>query len=564
MRTWTNTAVLCTLALLRLSGVGVGSTTEQAAPPPTLAQAQARLQGGDLDGARTVLEQIVAARPKDAVAWRMLATARRQSNEIPEAIAALQKALAIAPDDAQTLFDLGITHAAARDAAAAFEWLGKARASRRIDLTQLETLPAMAPLRTDARYPALLPTRADFADPFVEPVTIIREWTGEAANDQFGWIARSLGDVDGDGVDDVATSAPTSSTAAPRAGRIYVYSSKRGALLWTADGSEGDQLGSGIEAAGDVNGDGASDVIASAPFGGYAKVFDGRTGAVLLTLKSAQPIEAFGMHVDGAGDVNGDKVPDLIVGAPGAPKVAATFDGHAYIYSGKDGTLIHSLNAERPGDRFGAAVAGLKSDSGPAMLAVGAPAAGPARTGRTYVYRGLAREPAFVIESDDTGSALGAMFLSFPGDLDGDGVADVYASDWANTAKGPSTGRIFVHSGRSGRRLLTLTGETAGEGFGTSPSAAGDVDGDGVGDLIVGAWQHGSAAVGAGRAYLYSGRTGRLIRTFTCKTPGDAFGFDAVGIGDVNGDGAADLLITSAWSGISGFRSGRVFIVSSK
>jgi hypothetical protein len=55
-----------------------------------------------------------------------------------------------------------------------------------------------------------------------------------------------------------------------------------------------------------------------------------------------------------------------------------------------------------------------------------------------------------------------------------------------------------------------------------------------------------------------------LIRTFTCKTPGDAFGFDAVGLGDVNGDGAVDLLITSAWSGISGFHSGRVFIVSSK
>jgi hypothetical protein len=156
------------------------------------------------------------------------------------------------------------------------------------------------------------------------------------------------------------------------------------------------------------------------------------------------------------------------------------------------------------------------------------------------------------------------MFLSFPGDLDGDGVAEVYASDWANTAKGPSTGRIVVHSGTSGRRLLTLTGETAGEGFGTSPSAAGDVDGDGAGDLIVGAWQHASGAVGAGRAYMYSGRTGRLIRTFTCKTPGDAFGFDAVGLGDVNGDGAVDLLITSAWSGISGFHSGRVFIVSSK
>jgi hypothetical protein len=139
----------------------------------------------------------------------------------------------------------------------------------------------------------------------------------------------------------------------------------------------------------------------------------------------------------------------------------------------------------------------------------------------------------------------------------------VYASDWSNAAKGPSTGRIYVHSGKDGRRLYALTGEGPGDGFGTSPSTAGDVDGDGAADLVVGAWQHGSAAIGAGRVYLYSGRRGALIKTFTCRTPGDTLGFDAVGLGDVDGDGTVDLLITSGWSGVSGFHSGRVFIVSS-
>ena len=68
------------------------------------------------------------------------------------------------------------------------------------------------------------------------------------------------------------------------------------------------------------------------------------------------------------------------------------------------------------------------------------------------------------------------MFVSVPGDVNGDGVPDVYASDYTNAAKGASTGRIYVHSGRDGRRLLTLTGEGAGEGFGIGPGAAGDVD----------------------------------------------------------------------------------------
>jgi len=120
-----------------------------------------------------------------------------------------------------------------------------------------------------------------------------------------------------------------------------------------------------------------------------------------------------------------------------------------------------------------------------------------------------------------------------------------------------------VHSGKDGRRLLTLTGETAGEGFGTSPSNAGDVDGDGHADLIVGAWQYAGAAVSGGRAYLYSGNDGRLMKTFTSRTPGDTFGFDSVAMGDIDKDGTLDFLITSAWSGIHHFHSGRVFIVSS-
>jgi hypothetical protein len=122
---------------------------------------------------------------------------------------------------------------------------------------------------------------------------------------------------------------------------------------------------------------------------------------------------------------------------------------------------------------------------------------------------------------------------------------------------------VYVHSGADGRQLLALTGSGAREGFGTSPSQAGDVDGDGHADLVVGAWQYAGAAVSGGRAYLYSGKDGRLMRTYTCRIPGDTFGFDSVTLGDVNGDGMADFLITSAWSGVNGFRSGRIFIISS-
>src|SRR5262249_52020705 len=154
-----------------------------------------------------------------------------------------------------------------------------------------------------------------------------REWDGEAANDQFGWIARSAGDVDGDGVPDVVTSAPT---ARKSAGRIYVYSTKTGARLWTADGiADGDQLGSGVEGVGDTNKDGIPDVIASAPNGGYARVYSGRDGRVLLTLRGEGANDGYGTHAAGVGDVDRDGCADVIVGAPGAAGGA----GRAYVYS---------------------------------------------------------------------------------------------------------------------------------------------------------------------------------------------------------------------------------------
>ena len=529
--------------------------------PATIPQAMARLQAGDAAGARKILETVVAASPADARAWRQLGLVCRQLQDADCAVTAARRAVDLQPANAQMLFDLGVAYALKKDVEAAFEWLAKARAGRKVDMTQMEGMTVLDPLRGDPRFASLVPTAKDFEDPFVEPVAIHREWRGEASNDQFGWIARSIGDVDGDRADDVVTSAPTNASGGPRAGRIYVYSSASGRELWQATGAAQDQLGIGLEAAGDVNGDGAGDVIAGAPGGGYVRIYSGRDGAVLLTLRSEQKGEVFGRHVRGIGDVNADGAPDLIVGAPGAP-ASSDFEGRAYIFSAKDGSRLLTLKGERAGDQFGAAVSGRTDGKAP-IIAVGAPRAGVARAGRTYVYRALSSDPAFVIDADATGTALGGMFLSFPGDLDGDGMPDVYASDWPNAAKGPSTGRIYVHSGKDGRQLLSLTGETAGDGFGSSASVAGDVDGDGVGDLIVGAWQYSGAAIGAGRAYLYSGKTGRLVKTFTCRTPGDTFGFDAVGLGDVNRDGMIDLLITSGWSGVRGFHSGRVFVISS-
>jgi hypothetical protein len=533
-------------------------------PPPGMAEAM-RIQASDPAGAAKILKEVVAREPANARAWRLLGVSLQQSAQLDAAIEAYMTALKLG-NDPVAAYNLGTVYARKNDPDRAFEWLGKAKAAR-FDMSFAQVDTDLDALRSDPRFGALLPKPEDFANPFVEETTILHEWTGEAINDQFGWIARQIGDVDRDGVLDFVTSAPTHATGGEAAGRIYVHSTKSRTLLWKADGAAGDRLGRVLEAAGDVNKDGVPDVVATK--GAQVRVYSGRDGAVLLTLSSPTALPL--VSAAGAGDVNDDGHADLIAGstpvsappAPGQPAAPPPqTPGAAYVFSGKNGGVLLSLAGERAGDRFGSAVAGDTS-GGRTRLVVGAPGAGPARTGRVYVYAGLTAQPSFVVESDDTGAALGAMFVAVPGDVNGDGVADVYASDFPNRAKGPATGRVYVHSGKDGTRLLTLTGETAGEAFGTSDSTAGDVDGDGAADLAVGAWQFAGAAPSGGRIYVYSGKNGRLLRTITCRVPGDTLGFDSVGIGDTDGDGTVDLLVTSAYSGVKGYRSGRVFLVSS-
>jgi len=546
------------LALITLA---IAAAAAQQAPAPTVAAAMARLQAQDPAGAAQILEAITAREPGNVQAWRVLGVAYQRAKDLDRAIAANEKAHQLDPAWAPTMYNMGAAYALKQNADAAFEWLAKAKATRKLDMTQIDGDANLASLKSDPRFRALLPTPEDFANPFVEPVKIVREWDGEAANDQFGWIARVIGDVDRDGIADIVTSAPTKDVGGASAGRVYVYSTKTGKLLWSVSGKPGDQLGIGIEAAGDVNRDGVPDVVASAPGAGSAYVYSGADGHVLLSVTAEKQSDAFGRHVAGVGDIDHDGYADVIVGAP-ANGAGGDGAGRAYVYSGKDGRVLLTLTGEAAHDAFGSAVAGSTRGK-KSFLIVGAPGAGPKHAGRTYVYTSLTTRPAFVVDADDTGNALGAMFLSTVGDVDHDGVPDIYISDFSNAAKGPQTGRIYVHSGYDGKRLLTLTGETAGEGFGIGPADAGDVDHDGHADLIVGAWQYAGAAMSGGRAYLYSGKDGHLMKTFTCRIPGDAFGFDAVGMGDVDGDGTIDFLITSAWSGIRGFHSGRMFIISS-
>src|SRR5262245_45525148 len=309
--------IVLTLALLTTV------LTAQSSPSSDkeIAAAGAKIAAGDLPGATAILEKVVATDPGNKLAWRQLGFVYLKQKKIAESRAAYEKLLALSPAASQApqaLYNIGVGYAMEGNKDAAFEWLGKARATGKLDMTQIQVDDDLKSLSTDPRFQALLPKPSDFANPFVdsEKVVVIREWVGEGPGDQFGWIARPLGDIDRDGVEDFVTSAPSVNAGGKDAGRVYVYSTKTGKLLWKADGAPADELGTGVELAGDVNKDGVPDVIAGAPGGGKTVIYSGKDGKVLHTLTAEAKSDTFGRHVSYAGDVDGDGYDDVLVCAP--------------------------------------------------------------------------------------------------------------------------------------------------------------------------------------------------------------------------------------------------------
>lgn len=533
---------------------------------PTIEAGRAALGRQDFAAAEAIFAARVEQDAEDAQAWHLLGMALHAQRKLDAALEAHVRAATFPSTKASATYNAACAHALLGDADTAIDWLERACDAGFRDRGRCFTDPDLQALRSDPRFLRAVPPLRVGNDAFREDVRVLHEFHGENAGDQFGWVARWVGDIDEDGAVDFGTTAPSWPGNGQWRGKVYVYSSKRGELLFAHEGQPGARLGNSVSAAGDVDGDGRLDVLVGAPAGGQqagcAYVYSGVDGAELLRLSAGEANDGFGLKVCELGDLDGDGHGDVAIGAPRCDAAGAD-SGRVYAYSGATGKELFRIDGEAAGDRFGTSI-DATLDPRNRLLIVGAVSAGERNVGRCYVYAvdRFGAEPAFTIEPDETGANLGQYFVTAIGDVDGDGVGDVYASDWNNAALGPNTGRVYVHSGATGERCLIVTGHRPGEGFGTSVSDAGDVDGDGHVDLIVGAWQNPEGAASAGKCYLHSGADGALLATYTSTVGGDTLGFDATNVGDVDGDGGIDFLLTSAWSSVRGVNTGRVFIVA--
>lgn len=337
--------------------------------------------------------------------------------------------------------------------------------------------------------------------------------------------------------------------------------------------SAGALFGLSLTGLGDVNGDGVADLVVGAP--GVERVFviSGANRSVIRTLSDPENLSGnrFGYGVAALGDINGDGVDDLAVGAPGpspspiplpcpiapCPPPAPEL-GRAFIFSGATGAMLSKLVPSDEFVGFGVEVAPLGDVNGDGTpdVAAGMMAFGqPSIFGKVYGFSGATGAMLWA-RDEPGGKQLGSMGMRLQriSDINGDGRADLLAgAPFHDVNPDPAVsilaGEAYVLSGATGAILRTHTAPSPqnDDRFGMGLAALGDQNGDGIGDYAIG-------HPGAGAVYFYSGANGASLGTFT-GTAGSLFGFSLAGVADQNGDGLGDL-----WAGAPGLH--RVHLVT--
>ncbi len=420
---------------------------------------------------------------------------------------------------------------------------------------------------------------------------------------QLGTSVASAGDVNGDGYADVIVGAPFYSAGETGEGAAFVFLGSASGLVASghpgnADAQlEGDQasgagfdlapsFGQSVASAGDVNGDGHADVIVGAPFynageedegaafvflGGIGGVASVGAGAAHARLESDQVDAELGAAVASTGDVNGDGYADVIVGAPFYANGESN-EGAAFVFLG-GATGVSSANpaaafAQLEGNQvaaqsgFSAASAGDVNDDGFADVVVGAPGydAGQLNEGVAFVYHGGAAgiaDTATVRFAMQENALLGWSVSS--ADVNGDGYADVIVGAPDYDAGEADEGAAFVFLGSAAgigdgdpsSAHAQLESDQTGAEFGRSVSSAGDVNGDGYADVIVGARLYDAGQTDEGAAFVFLGSAAGIgdgdassaHAQLESDQAGAEFGRRVSSAGDVNGDGYADVIV---------------------
>ena len=425
----------------------------------------------------------------------------------------------------------------------------------------------------------------------VRTAPVRADWRGEANQPlaEYGGSVATAGDVNGDGYDDVIVGAALYSHGQSSEGRAFVYEGSAVGLstrpAWSAEGDQAAAyFGHAVATAGDVNGDGYDDVIVGADLfdGGQdneGKAFayygspSGLSATPNWTAEGNQLDAIFGSSVGTAGDVNGDGYDDVIVGALEWTN-GQSGEGAAFVYLGSPSGLSTGPAWTAQGDQvsaeFGSAVgmAGDVNGDGYDDVIVGATEYDHGQTdeGAAFVFQGsatgLSTAASWMGESNADSSRFGVS-AGTAGDVNGDGFSDVVVGAYTYLPGG----RAYAYYGSPLGLSLSPNwiGKTSQSGadLGISVASAGDTNGDGFDDVLVGANLFDHGQTDEGRAFTFLGSASGLAGTpawiAEADQDGAYFGFSTAGAGDVNGDALADRIVGAVFYEHGQFHEGAAF-----
>ncbi len=388
----------------------------------------------------------------------------------------------------------------------------------------------------------------------------------------FGSDIASAGDTNADGVPDVIASGYDFFLGG---GFARVYSGVDASVLFSVVTGFDPEIpgaflpGASVAGIGDVNADGHDDVLVGAPEvhpdfpdPGHAAVVSGATGLKLYLVGGflgGPSQDQFGTSCSPAGDVDLDGVPDFAVGAKKSNVVR--------VFSGASGVLLHAIPPPPGSGAFGDALGNatdLTGDGKPDLL-VGAPTSSlagfPVSTGAAYLASGAGGGIVRVFVGGATGDKFGAD-VALVGDANGDGIGDVAIGAPGSDLGSADSGAVSVRSSTNGLPIWTATGVTPGEELGATVSAIGDLDGDGRVDTLAGAPKAlGAPGLAGGALRWLSGLDGSVLASFASIVPQDSVGARAAGIGDLDGDGLPEAA-TFRHTAFGGFPNRRGVILS--